>query len=358
MSVVADVGAVVSRIGVSGQPSPTILRTDVVSRSYTYTDPMGLSLDPDALECVLRAGMANLGTPEASGVLLAEPSQVSAAMRRQMGEVLFDRIGVARAFLSKRAALSAYAHGHTTGIVLDVGGSHSCCSVVADGWVMPERVMDSAIGGDVADVELQTRLEVAGVTLGGARLDRDLVRKLKESGEIGLWRSALPDGTKLDVGQRILHDLPDMFFSSSVGAQTGLSQRRPCSASNSKVVAFAGVHVMLDTCMRVEDDGHPAMRHLSRCVILSGGSSCLRGFADRLRTWKSETDLAVGDFRVWHTPCRPPWTEKLETAVPVTEHSCWTGGSILASLGAFEESWVTKADFEERGVRAFDEKCP
>ena len=51
-------------------------------------------------------------------------------------KVLFERFDAPRAFLAKRAALSAYAHGFTTAVVLDVGASHSCCAVVADGRLL------------------------------------------------------------------------------------------------------------------------------------------------------------------------------------------------------------------------------
>ena len=36
----------------------------------------------------------------------------------------------------------------------------------------------------------------------------------------------------------------------------------------------------------------------------------------------------------------------------------WIGGSILASLGSFQQMWISKHEYEENGKSQVDRKCP
>ncbi|CAK0838902.1 unnamed protein product [Prorocentrum cordatum] len=124
-ALVVDVGAAGGRFGPPGQPAPgwTVshdgagLEGGVLRRPYGYVEGEGVTLDAAALEACLRHGLAH--APEAfaapghscPSLLVAEPTQATAAMRREVAAVLFESLGAPRAFLAKRASLSAYAHG-------------------------------------------------------------------------------------------------------------------------------------------------------------------------------------------------------------------------------------------------------
>lgn len=36
----------------------------------------------------------------------------------------------------------------------------------------------------------------------------------------------------------------------------------------------------------------------------------------------------------------------------------WIGGSILASLGSFQQMWISKQEYEENGPSIVERKCP
>ena len=36
----------------------------------------------------------------------------------------------------------------------------------------------------------------------------------------------------------------------------------------------------------------------------------------------------------------------------------WIGGSILGSLGSFQQMWISKQEYEEGGRSQVDRKCP
>ena len=38
--------------------------------------------------------------------------------------------------------------------------------------------------------------------------------------------------------------------------------------------------------------------------------------------------------------------------------SSWIGGSILASLGSFQQMWISKHEYEEGGKTCVERKCP
>ncbi|CAK0838903.1 unnamed protein product [Prorocentrum cordatum] len=287
-ALVVDVGAAGGRFGPPGQPAPgwTVshdgagLEGGVLRRPYGYVEGEGVTLDAAALEACLRHGLAH--APEAfaapghscPSLLVAEPTQATAAMRREVAAVLFESLGAPRAFLAKRASLSAYAHGHTTAVVLDVGASHSCCAVVAEGWVAPERVLDCAVGGDLLDARLLERLEAVGAEVGGAgappaaRLAA--ARRVRE----GAAKVSLPDGTGLDLAAQAVKPL---FCAPPAGAGRPLAVRRVGGGE-----AYRGLQWMIVACVTAKDETHLPVtpKQLRRCILLTGGCSRSDGGVD------------------------------------------------------------------------------
>ena len=105
-------------------------------------------------------------------------------------------------------------------------------------------------------------------------------------------------------------------------------------------------------------------RDLASAIVVCGGTSLLPGLASRLndellavlpgvRQWSraSVTCIAV------HGRSRAAQAVKarLIFASPTERRfSAWIGGSILASLGSFQQRWCTRAEYEEEGPRAMD----
>jgi actin-like protein 6A len=51
---------------------------------------------------------------------------------------------------------------------------------------------------------------------------------------------------------------------------------------------------------------------------------------------------------------------KVSTPNPLVERkfSVFIGGSILASLGSFQQMWMSKAEYEEQGAALIHRRCP
>lgn len=49
---------------------------------------------------------------------------------------------------------------------------------------------------------------------------------------------------------------------------------------------------------------------------------------------------------------------RIVTPSPIErDYACWIGGSILASLGTFQQMWISKAEYEEEGANIVERKC-
>lgn len=94
-----------------------------------------------------------------------------------------------------------------------------------------------------------------------------------------------------------------------------------------------GIHDMLyNSVCKCDHDLH---RDLFGSVVFAGGSTMFPGIADRMR--KELKDLVPSSVRC------------VTVAPPERKYSAWIGGSIVASLNSFRDSWCSKLEYEEYG---------
>ncbi len=102
-----------------------------------------------------------------------------------------------------------------------------------------------------------------------------------------------------------------------------------------------GIHeIIYNSIMKCDVD---LRKDLYGNVLLSGGSTMFPGIADRLA--RELTSLAPSTMRI---KCIAP---------PERKHSEWIGGSILASLSTFQQSWISKEDYDEYGPGVVHSVC-
>jgi actin-related protein len=147
----------------------------------------------------------------------------------------------------------------------------------------------------------------------------------------------LPDGTKVELGVERF-ETGELLFG-----------RKNASRENAPLEGFSTAAIqslVCDSVFRCEREQQAA---LLSTVVLAGGGSCLDGAVDRLR-------MEVEGLVHVHTP---GWRVKVLGPSPSERRVCsWMGGSILASLGSFNENWMTKAEYEEHGSTLVNRKCP
>lgn len=168
----------------------------------------------------------------------------------------------------------------------------------------------------------------------------------------------LPDGTLLRVKDPLqvcpeLHFRPGQYYMqfqhTLTRAQTGnawhtlygvdlIQRERPRQDHAPSIQAM--MLASLSTC--------PAevRKDLSHHIVLTGGGSLLEGLPERLK-WEVMA-LIPQAFKPRILPASP--SER--------QYGSWIGASILASLGTFQQMWISKAEYEEQGAAwALENRC-
>ena len=140
----------------------------------------------------------------------------------------------------------------------------------------------------------------------------------------------LPDGENIELGNTRF-SIPELMFN-------------PGTELQDVAVGFSGVHQMIyDSITRSDMD---IRKELYGNIVVVGGNTLFSGFTDRLL--KKLNDLTTQNMKV-----------KLIAPTSSIERkfSGWIGGSILASLGSFQQMWMSRQEYDEHGAVLIERKC-
>jgi len=162
----------------------------------------------------------------------------------------------------------------------------------------------------------------------------------------GEEKFVLPDGKTIVLGSERFEVAEALFW-----------PRRASGAEEATLTTSpGGVHAC--TFQAIERCDACLRGALYRNVVLAGGSTLFPGFAERLaRELAALTKLPPE--RLWMPPglparARGAIAECMEpkvkiVATPERKYGGWIGGSVLASLSAFQSVMITKEQYEETG---------
>lgn len=247
---------------------------------------------------------------------------------------MFETFNVPALYTSIQAVLSLYASGRTTGIVLDSGDGVSHAVPVYEGFAIPSAIRRIDVAGRDVTENLQLLLRKNGSVL-HTSAEKEIVKQIKEkvsyialdpkkaekewmqsttrSGDSIAVDYTLPDGHKIKIGAERFRAPEILFDPELIGLE------------------WPGLHqIMIDAINRTDMDLRKAF---FANIVLSGGSTMIRGFGDRLL--HEIQRLAVKGMHI-----------KI-TAPPERINSTWIGGSILAGLSTFRKLYVTMEDWHE-----------
>ncbi|KAL7558222.1 hypothetical protein ACA910_017163 [Epithemia clementina (nom. ined.)] len=339
----------------------------------------------------------------------------------QLTEMLMEKFDCPAMFIAPAPMLAAFSHGRQTALVVDMGAGGCRVTPVVDGFLLKQSQRRNGRGGDwLGNVQWKALLDNKTLlrpryqqTGGNVIVEQcrgifhrwamqDLMFELRSSKHVALpnWQSSrtplfppkkqsdamktdddeeededddddeedeeedeaqhsppneaaifeLPDGTLIDLTTKTGKDLcrvPELLFAETLpfleenGAAFDQSQAildQHTSLSN------LPLHQLIHSSLSAVGDVD-ARKDLAASILLTGGSSLFAGMEERLSYEVSQ-----------HVTFK---TKVLASRYNV-ERSCasWIGGSILTSLGSFQQLWLGRTEYNEYGVTLGIQRFP
>jgi len=261
--------------------------------------------------------------PEDHPVLLTEAPLNPRQNRERAAEIFFETFNVPAFYVSIQAVLSLYAAGRTTGVVLDSGDGVTHAVPIYEGFSLPHSIIRSDIAGRDVTRYLQLLLRKEGFifkTSAESEIVKNIKEKMcylslnsKEDTETDKKSYMLPDGRSIVIGAT-KHKAPEILFNPNLIGEEGM-----------------GIHEVLNNSITKCD--LDLRRSMYQNIVLSGGSTLVKGFGDRLLS--EVKHVAPKDVKIKMLASQ----ERL--------YSTWIGGSILAALDTFKKMWASKREYEE-----------
>lgn len=306
-------------------------------------------------------------------------------------EMMFEKFDVPAFYMAKDAVLDAFAFGRSCALIAEIGAGATRVVPVFDGYHMQRPAQYSAVGcnqlsgyleylvarknpslevrprccftrklnphGKFETFALPTELITPPLMPGSylkfmkSEIFRDMreaacatsITALTSDATEGSWtgiqqRYELPDGKAVvlereccEVAEFLLH--PKNFAD---GAGTIVKTEQHAAAATKTLAK--GLHKMLYDAVQLCDAD--LRRDMLSNIILCGGGSLTNGLTERLHA--ELTAMVPSTFKVRFTNVM-----KIER-----QFSVFIGGSILASLGSFQQLWVSRKEYDEVGAHA------
>ncbi|XP_060640644.2 actin-like protein 9 [Anolis sagrei] len=343
-AVVIDTGTGACKAGFAGQEIPQVsIRTlighltgktwpDILKGEVDISLPVrhGVIVDWEAADFLWKQLFSELNAlPEEHALLMSDPPLCPITNREKLVEVVFESLNSPAMYVACQSVLSVYAHGKTSGLVVETGYATTHTVPVYQGYNLPHETERMDIAGSNMTSFLMDLLKDKGYYLDDQMLE-DIKHKccyvaLNSETETESPASyQLPDGHVITLGKERFQ-CPELLFHPP---QTpGLS--------------LVGIHDMaLRSLRKVPEE---CKKDMYENILLCGGSSLFEGFEERLTH-----DIMAGETTD---------TKVKVAAIPLRQYSVWTGGSLLASLTNFQTCWVWKEHYNEHGPCIVYKKC-
>ncbi|KFO63835.1 Actin-like 6B, partial [Corvus brachyrhynchos] len=270
-----------------------------------------------------------------------------------------------------------FANGRSTGLVLDSGATHTTAIPVHDGYILQQGIVKSPLAGDFISMQCRELFQELNIDIvppymiaakepvrEGAPPSWKKKEKLPQVSKswhnftcnevIQDFQASVLQVSDSPYDEQVAAQMPTVHYEMPNGYNTDYGAERlripeglfdPSNVKGLSGNTMLGVgHVVTTSIGMCDIDIRPG---LYGSVIVTGGNTLLQGFTDRLNR-----ELAQ------KTP--PSMRLKLIASNSTMERrfSPWIGGSILASLGTFQQMWISKQEYEEGGKQCVERKCP
>lgn len=330
---------------------------------------------------------------------------------QKITELMMETMNCRALFIAPTAMLAAFSLGRQTALVVDVGAGGCKVTPVVDGLLLKQSQRRSGRGGDwLGNMQWKALLQhrqhnendKPGVVRARYQMHpkynaaaekvgifhrwamQDLMYEFRTSGHVHLasWCSdptvpfaqstfegnaakpddamevetsssnaksttyTLPDGTEIDLTSPVGKDLcrtPELLFTDDLPfGSIADSSTTPAATNQHKTLSNLPVHKLIHESLSAVGD-IDTRKDLATSILLCGAAS--HGLEQRLSWEVSQTTT----FK----------TKVLASRFSV-ERSCaaWIGGSILTSLGSFQQLWLSRDEYDEYGATLAVQRFP
>eukprot|EP00026_Physarum_polycephalum_P009478 Phypoly_transcript_09603.p1 GENE.Phypoly_transcript_09603~~Phypoly_transcript_09603.p1 ORF type:complete len:374 (+),score=48.16 Phypoly_transcript_09603:135-1256(+) len=275
--------------------------------------------------------------PEEHPIMLTEAPLNPKHNREKMAELIFEVFKFPGMYVAIQAVLSLYASGRITGLVVDSGDGVTHTVPIYEGYTLPHAIERIDLAGRDLTNYMKRLLMERGYDF-TTTAEREIVRDIKEKltyvsanfeGELNANKETfekpytLPDGQVITVGNERFRCPEVLFKPSFIGMES------------------VGIHEMIHN--KITHCDLDIRRDLYGNILLSGGTTMLRGLQERLQ---KEVKLLA------------PRQMNVKVVAPSERrYSVWMGGSILASLDTFQNMWITREEYQEGGAGIVHQRC-
>ncbi|KAJ5605863.1 hypothetical protein N7510_008644 [Penicillium lagena] len=332
-----------------------------------------------------------------SPLLMTESGWNPAKAREKTIEIAMESWGSPAYYLARTGVLAAFASGKASALVVDIGASNISITPVHDGMILKRGVQHSPLGGDYISSQIRALFKsnspqpititphylISSKTAVEAGQPPQAKYKTfpPEKAPDASYRSLLEDRTLSEFKECVVQVWPGPNKLAATGP-TGVSNEEMARTTPGRPFEFPDgynqvfgadrfrvVESLFDAKAALPDPDSPfpaptqaqtipelikaslggvdvdIRPHLLANVVVTGASSLLYGFTDRLN--HELMQLFPG----------PRVRISAPGNTAERRFASWIGGSILASLGTFHQMWISKKEYEEHGPNIVEKRC-
>eukprot|EP01134_Creolimax_fragrantissima_P003897 CFRG3897T1 len=343
----------------------------------------GVIVDWDLYEAQLDYALSELNCDSTEHpVLIGDEAWSQRDQREKLTEVLFEKYGTPAYFLGKKPVLSAFANGRSNALVFDMGLSGGSVVPVYEGYAVQKGITRTKLSANLLMNTYQSYLESSSIAVvpkflvakRGDSKTKVFNYKLKETEgvtpsykqykireELRDFHEHISQVSDTQFDDSALQHIPTVPYEFSTGYEANIGATRfqtPGILFNPKSCQPTTGRNLIDLNDSKYNLGisELIMQSVSKCdadihsnlynnIVITGGTTLIPGFVERL-----QNDLAA--VSPVGMKVRLVYTSGQER-----RHSSWIGGSILGCLGAFQQMWISKQEYEESGKSFVEKKC-
>jgi actin len=249
----------------------------------------------------------------------------------RMCTMMFEDFNTPGYVTRKGAVLTLYGYGRHIGTVVEIGDSTATVMPIFEGYAINHAISCMHIGGSQITKQLGKSLTERGYQF-NYKTDKSLLNEIKKEVcyiandyEAELEKPlketyyTLPDGHTITIGNESFRCPEVLFQPIDIEDEMGIAQR------------------VYNSIMKSEID---LRKELFSSIVLSGGSTLIRGFSERLE--KELTALSPSPVKIFSQE---------------PELISWYGASSFSSILTFKQTWISKEEYDERGPSIIHIKC-